>query len=104
MDDLDKELDFVEHFLKNSQSPVVFSHNDLQEGNILLFEGYDVKEDGTVWNEAGPSDVKEPLTLIDFEYCNYNYRFVYLITKGNRRLQRIRPGKSFLRVWLRLQL
>lgn len=40
------------------KSPVVFCHNDLQEGNILLRE-----------------DCEEPsLVLIDFEYCSYNYR------------------------------
>lgn len=38
--------------------PVVFSHNDMQEGNILLR-----------LNTAKPE-----LVLIDFEYCSYNYR------------------------------
>ncbi|KAF4528835.1 hypothetical protein B566_EDAN017206 [Ephemera danica] len=38
-------------------SPVVFGHNDLQEGNILLRE-----------------DAAHQLVLIDFEYCSYNYR------------------------------
>ena len=39
---------------------MVFCHNDLQEGNVLRH-----------------SDVKggrQRLTLIDFEYCSYNYR------------------------------
>lgn len=46
-----------EHLMK-LKSPVVFCHNDLQEGNILLRE-----------------DCEEPsLVLIDFEYCSYNYR------------------------------
>ncbi|KAL1140640.1 hypothetical protein AAG570_000570 [Ranatra chinensis] len=44
--------------LAKVNSPVVFCHNDLQEGNILLRE-----------------DTAEPsLVIIDFEYCSYNYR------------------------------
>jgi choline/ethanolamine kinase len=41
-------------------SPVVFSHNDLQEGNILIRPEYETPDD--------------KLVLIDFEYCSYNYR------------------------------
>lgn len=41
------------------RSPVVFCHNDLQEGNILLKE-----------SEPGCRS----LCLIDYEYCSYNYR------------------------------
>lgn len=41
-------------------SPVVFCHNDLQEGNILLKE-----------NESSGC---HSLCLIDYEYCAYNYR------------------------------
>ena len=38
--------------------PVVFCHNDMQEGNILLRQ----------------NTRKPELVLIDFEYCSYNYR------------------------------
>lgn len=45
-------------FLTRVNSPVVFCHNDMQEGNILLVK-----------------DCSPPrLVLIDFEYCSYNYR------------------------------
>ena len=45
------------------KSPVVFCHNDLQEGNILL--RLDNQE----------SQVSQPeLVVIDFEFCSYNYR------------------------------
>lgn len=48
---------FREH-LSKIYSPVVFCHNDLQQGNILI------RDDST-----------EPqIVLIDFEYCSYNYR------------------------------
>lgn len=47
--------------LEETPSPVVFCHNDVQEGNILLLAG----------REAAPHD---RLMLIDFEYSSYNYR------------------------------
>ncbi|XP_061493941.1 choline/ethanolamine kinase isoform X2 [Rhineura floridana] len=47
--------------LEATPSPVVFCHNDVQEGNILLLAG----------REAAAS---ERLMLIDFEYSSYNYR------------------------------
>jgi len=48
------------NFLPQVESPVVFSHNDLQEGNILIRPHYETLD--------------EKLALIDFEYCSYNYR------------------------------
>ncbi|MGH0148717.1 UNVERIFIED_CONTAM: hypothetical protein FKN15_013961 [Acipenser sinensis] len=47
--------------LESTASPVVFCHNDVQEGNILMLADRD------------PSS-KEKLMLIDFEYSSYNYR------------------------------
>lgn len=56
--DLHAEMIWLRGFLTKLRSPVVFCHNDMQEGNILLRE-----------------DSAEPkLVLIDFEYCSYNYR------------------------------
>uniref|UniRef100_A0A4W3IWP3 ethanolamine kinase n=1 Tax=Callorhinchus milii TaxID=7868 RepID=A0A4W3IWP3_CALMI len=47
--------------LLSTRSPVVFCHNDCQEGNILLLENRE------------PSS-PDKLMLIDFEYSSYNYR------------------------------
>jgi thiamine kinase-like enzyme len=47
-------------YLPKVNSPVVFSHNDLQEGNILIRPEFECEND--------------KLVLIDFEYCSYNYR------------------------------
>uniref|UniRef100_A0A3B5A299 ethanolamine kinase n=1 Tax=Stegastes partitus TaxID=144197 RepID=A0A3B5A299_9TELE len=47
--------------LESTPSPVVFCHNDCQEGNILLLKGRQ-------------SSDKQKLMLIDFEYSSYNYR------------------------------
>ncbi|KAK7075794.1 hypothetical protein SK128_004650 [Halocaridina rubra] len=55
-----KELDFLKKVVSKIQSPVVFSHNDMQEGNILLNNQAKTPEDR--------------VSLIDFEYCSYNYR------------------------------
>ncbi|XP_054581575.1 choline kinase alpha isoform X2 [Eptesicus fuscus] len=55
------ELENLRSLLESTPSPVVFCHNDCQEGNILLLEGGENLED-------------QKLMLIDFEYSSYNYR------------------------------
>lgn len=58
--DLAKELKWLRELLATVTSPIMFCHNDLQEGNILFMEGPGPKEDNMVF--------------IDYEYCAYNYR------------------------------
>ncbi|XP_058500615.1 choline kinase alpha isoform X5 [Solea solea] len=53
---LKQEMDLLKSLLDSTHSPVVFCHNDCQEGNILLLKN------------------QNKLMLIDFEYSNYNYR------------------------------
>ncbi|XP_053058812.1 choline kinase alpha isoform X9 [Acinonyx jubatus] len=55
------ELENLRSLLESTPSPVVFCHNDCQEGNILMLEGRENSE-------------KQKLMLIDFEYSSYNYR------------------------------
>uniref|UniRef100_A0A4X2ME19 Ethanolamine kinase n=1 Tax=Vombatus ursinus TaxID=29139 RepID=A0A4X2ME19_VOMUR len=55
------EMENLRSLLESTSSPVVFCHNDCQEGNILFLEG------GENWE-------KQKLMLIDFEYSSYNYR------------------------------
>ncbi|XP_061139017.1 choline kinase alpha isoform X1 [Syngnathus typhle] len=55
-----QEMDSLKSLLESTHSPVVFCHNDCQEGNILLLNHHQ-------------SD-KQKLMLIDFEYSSYNYR------------------------------
>jgi len=57
---LELEFDWLRKTLVKVGSPVVFCHNDLQEGNILI-------------NEMAKSP-EDKLFFIDFEYCSYNYR------------------------------
>uniref|UniRef100_A0A098M159 Ethanolamine kinase n=1 Tax=Hypsiglena sp. JMG-2014 TaxID=1550645 RepID=A0A098M159_9SAUR len=58
---LPQELKNLRSLLEATPSPVVFCHNDCQEGNILLLDGREDSE-------------KQKLMLIDFEYSSYNYR------------------------------
>lgn len=58
--DLPGELEKLRALLAATPSPVVFCHNDVQEGNILILDD-DKSSDGR-------------LMLIDFEYSSYNYR------------------------------
>ncbi|XP_036991283.2 choline kinase alpha isoform X3 [Artibeus jamaicensis] len=58
---LPSELKNLRSLLESTPSPVVFCHNDCQEGNILLLEGREKSE-------------SQKLMLIDFEYSSYNYR------------------------------
>ncbi|KAM4018158.1 choline kinase alpha-like isoform 1-T1 [Anomaloglossus baeobatrachus] len=58
---LPKEMANLRALLEATHSPVVFCHNDCQEGNILLLDGRENAD-------------KQKLMLIDFEYSSYNYR------------------------------
>uniref|UniRef100_A0A2L2Y177 Choline kinase alpha n=1 Tax=Parasteatoda tepidariorum TaxID=114398 RepID=A0A2L2Y177_PARTP len=58
--DWEKEFNWLKPVLMRAKSPVLFCHNDLQEGNILVPETNSANEDKIVF--------------IDFEYCSYNFR------------------------------
>ncbi|CAG0894799.1 unnamed protein product [Cyprideis torosa] len=60
-----RELDWLKTELRNVRSPVVFAHNDLQEGNILV---------QTEMNNNEKRNEPTRVAIIDFEYCAYNYR------------------------------
>jgi len=62
---LDGESEWLRAYLTQLRSPVVFCHNDLQEGNILIREN--------------AASAEEKLVIIDFEYCSYNYRYVLVL-------------------------
>uniref|UniRef100_UPI00358F70EF choline kinase alpha-like isoform X3 n=1 Tax=Myxine glutinosa TaxID=7769 RepID=UPI00358F70EF len=58
---LPHEMERLRVLISAVQSPVVYCHNDLQEGNILMLEGRE-------------HVLGSRLMLIDFEYSSYNYR------------------------------
>ena len=54
-------------------SPIVFSHNDLQGGNILYRQLANADQaNGS--RESDSQDFEGRLTVIDFEFCSYNFR------------------------------
>jgi len=57
--DVRQEVDWLLAFLKTVESPVVFSHNDINTGNIL------VRADPASW---------DPVVFIDYEFAAYNHR------------------------------
>ncbi|KAJ8023547.1 Choline/ethanolamine kinase [Holothuria leucospilota] len=58
--DFFKEAAFLSKLVADTTSPVVFSHNDCQEGNILFL------------NDKSKS-LEDNLVLIDYEYASYNF-------------------------------
>uniref|UniRef100_A0A0N5ADD2 Choline/ethanolamine kinase n=1 Tax=Syphacia muris TaxID=451379 RepID=A0A0N5ADD2_9BILA len=70
LDLLAKEFELSKQCVASSGSPIVFSNNDVHPGNLLLRDGFEVTNDGLT---GYPSNV-DPLVLIDYEYCSYNYR------------------------------
>ncbi|GBP20226.1 hypothetical protein EVAR_82099_1 [Eumeta japonica] len=52
--DFDKEIDWLKKYIATVDSPVVFCHNDMQEGNILLLEDVtqNASEDDVTYVEA----------------------------------------------------
>ena len=54
-------------------SPVVFSHNDLQGGNILC-RHISQKDEENETKSNNSRAWEERLTVIDFEFCSYNFR------------------------------
>nr|CAD7589748.1 unnamed protein product [Timema genevievae] len=75
-----QELHWLKKFLKSVNSPVVFCHNDLQEGNILLRNSPPnspkTRMNGTPTKKRSVqmTPKHQRLVVIDFEYCSYNYR------------------------------
>ncbi|CAD7699781.1 unnamed protein product [Ostreobium quekettii] len=65
LDRIAAELDELEQMCVDSRSPVVFTHNDLLAGNILL-----LRDPGS----GGFDNEKGTMTFIDFEYGCYSFR------------------------------
>lgn len=61
--DFKSEIDYISNLINELDAPLVFSHNDLHQNNILLLHS---AENSTLDEDR--------IVLIDFEYCSYNYR------------------------------
>ncbi|XP_019877503.2 choline/ethanolamine kinase [Aethina tumida] len=62
--DMKEEAVWLKRRLEKENSPVVFCHNDMQEGNILMSRD----------SEQQNNNEESNIYIIDFEYCSYNYR------------------------------
>ncbi|XP_008309642.1 choline kinase alpha isoform X2 [Cynoglossus semilaevis] len=71
---LPQEMDVLKSLLDSTPSPVVFCHNDCQEGNILLLNAQNTED-------------RQKLMLIDFEYSSYNYSLISPSAYFSRSLQ-----------------
>lgn len=74
--DLYTELKWLRSYLTKFHTSVVFCHNDMQEGNILIRSQslpQLQQNDDFVANEEKPTS-SASLIIIDYEYCAYNYR------------------------------
>lgn len=62
-------LTIYRQLLYKTKSPIVFCHNDLQEGNILIV-------DESLKNGFRKDlNFLSKLVFVDFEYASYNFRF-----------------------------
>lgn len=65
---------FCRSYLSQLHSPVVFCHNDLQEGNILIKNNALPSNSADVAADRYDRLNASSLIIIDYEYCAYNYR------------------------------
>ncbi|VDM42662.1 unnamed protein product [Toxocara canis] len=70
IDILAEELEIAKKCLEKSGSPIVFTNNDVHEGNLLLRDGIEVTKEGLRGRQPGV----DPIILIDYEYGSYYYR------------------------------
>jgi len=62
--DLKQEIQWIKNVILQTDSPIVFNHNDFRGSNIMV----------TGVENNNIDEVKDKLTLCDFEYSSYGYR------------------------------
>lgn len=65
-DEMAQQAARVRSHCEKTNSPVVFCHNDLLSGNIMVMGGHE--------GESMEDMASKPLQFIDFEYGCYSYR------------------------------
>lgn len=71
--DFESEIKRLATILAQCESPIVFSHNDLQEGNILIPSDKNITKLLNS-NQMNVQQFEDHIVFIDFEFCSYNYR------------------------------
>ncbi len=64
--DLKEEIEWLKNCVKETNSPIVFCHNDFRGSNIMVTDP----------NNNNIGDKKDRITFCDFEYSSYGYRGV----------------------------
>lgn len=86
--DFHSQIEYMKQILDKLKGKLVFSHNDLHQNNILMLHETGVvsgerpngmkptKVNKRYVNESNSeaSQHDDPIVLIDFEFCSYNYR------------------------------
>ena len=72
--DFEGEMQFLSNTLPLCNSPIVFCHNDLQEGNILLPSDEKISSSSKLPNPKTYQMLESHIVFIDFEFCSYNFR------------------------------
>lgn len=68
------ELKWLRQHFSKFPSPIVFCHNDMQEGNILI-KNEPLRSDADDLPDSDYDRLEtSDLIIIDYEYCAYNYR------------------------------
>lgn len=69
----------LKNLIHKLETPLVFSHNDLHQNNIILLHSNDehnnLKNDiQRICQDLSILSIENRIVLINFEYFNYNYR------------------------------
>lgn len=73
--DFEREIETMFDLLNTVESPIVFSHNDLQEGNILIPSDENITlASATQFSKNMVKQFENHIVFIDFEFCSYNQR------------------------------
>ncbi|ETN71616.1 Choline/ethanolamine kinase [Necator americanus] len=78
--ELAREIDNIEEFLCTSSSPIVFCHNDLTSGNLLIskkstaIDACATAQDILLDESTKNKDEQLSMHLVDFEFSAYNHR------------------------------
>uniref|UniRef100_A0A0N5BGC8 Choline/ethanolamine kinase n=1 Tax=Strongyloides papillosus TaxID=174720 RepID=A0A0N5BGC8_STREA len=67
--ELEKEVRLLEDYVKRYNIKIVFSHNDIFEGNIIVRNNATIEKDKII-----SDDENDCIIVIDYEYSCYNYR------------------------------
>lgn len=88
--DFRRELEWLKITVENADYPVVFCHNDLQEGNILF------KEQNSGFASPGSSTEQLRYVLPKERQCDYYYRIVRHFRCFNHWLIKIKNRTIFI--------